>query len=58
MSVGYEPGNEPDGIQRTCSNPWIYNSKMPARTVGHYLKQWGYTPQKPVKRAYERSKCS
>jgi len=24
-------------------------------TVGRYLKRWGYTPQKPLKRAYERN---
>lgn len=29
--------------------------EMPVRTVGDYLKRWGMTPQKPVKRAYERS---
>ena len=28
---------------------------MPIRTVGEYLKRWGYTPQKPVKRAYEQN---
>jgi hypothetical protein len=28
---------------------------MPIRTVGEYLKRWGYTPQKPVKPAYEQS---
>ena len=28
---------------------------MPIRTVGEYLKRWGFTPQKPVKRAYEQS---
>lgn len=28
--------------------------KMPMRTVGEYLKRWGYTPQKPLKRAYEQ----
>jgi transposase len=28
---------------------------MPIRTVGEYLKRWGYTPQKPVKYAYERN---
>lgn len=28
---------------------------MPIRTVGEYLKRWGLTPQKPVKRAYEQS---
>jgi len=25
------------------------------RTVGDYLKRWGFTPQKPIKRAYERN---
>lgn len=24
------------------------------RTVGDYLKRWGYTPQRPLKRAYEQ----
>lgn len=28
---------------------------MPIRTVGDELKRWGFTPQKPVKRAYEQS---
>jgi transposase len=28
--------------------------EMPMRTVGEYLKRWGYTPQKPLKRAYEQ----
>ena len=27
---------------------------MPLRTVGEYLKRWGFTPQKPLKRAYEQ----
>lgn len=27
---------------------------MPVRTVGHYLKRWGYTPQKPLDKAYEQ----
>lgn len=27
---------------------------MPIRTVGHYLMRWGFTPQKPLKRAYEQ----
>ncbi len=30
------------------------NIKMPIRTVGEYLKRWGFTPQKPLKRAYEQ----
>lgn len=28
--------------------------EMPIRTVGHYLKRWGMTPQKPLKKAYEQ----
>jgi transposase len=28
--------------------------EMPIRTVGEYLKRWGFTPQKPLKFAYER----
>ena len=28
---------------------------MPERTVGDYLRRWGMTPQKPVKKAYEQS---
>lgn len=35
-------------IQQQCG------VKMPIRTVGEYLKRWGYTPQKPLKRAYEQ----
>jgi transposase len=27
---------------------------LPIRTVGEYLKRWGYTPQRPIKRAYEQ----
>ena len=30
------------------------NISMPIRTVGHYLKRWGFTPQKPIKKAYEQ----
>jgi len=32
-----------------------YGMHMPIRTVGEYLKRWGFTPQKPVKRAYEQN---
>jgi transposase len=28
---------------------------MPIRTVGEYLHRWGFTPQKPLKRAYEQN---
>jgi transposase len=31
-----------------------WNISMPIRTVGEYLKRWGFTPQKPLKRAYEQ----
>ena len=31
-----------------------YGVKLPIRTVGEYLRRWGFTPQKPVKRAYEQ----
>jgi len=31
-----------------------YGVDMPIRTVGEYLKRWGFTPQKPIKRAYEQ----
>jgi len=31
-----------------------FGADLPIRTVGHYLKRWGMTPQKPVKRAYEQ----
>lgn len=29
--------------------------EMPIRTVGEYLKRWGYSPQKPLKRADEQN---
>lgn len=29
--------------------------QLPVRTVGLYLKRWGFTPQKPMKKAYEQS---
>ena len=32
--------------------------KMPIRTVGEYLMRWGFTPQKPIRKAYEqRPEC-
>ena len=33
----------------------LYRIDMPLRTVGEYLKRWGFTPQKPLKRAYEQN---
>jgi transposase len=29
--------------------------RLPVRTAGLYLKRWGFTPQKPMKKAYEQS---
>lgn len=31
-----------------------YGIEMPIRTVGDYLKRWGFTPQKPIRLAYEQ----
>jgi transposase len=31
-----------------------FDIRLSRWTVGRYLKRWGYTPQKPLKRAYER----
>ena len=33
----------------------LYSIQMPIRTVGEYLKRWGFTPQKPITRAYEKN---
>ena len=35
-------------IERECS------IKLSVRAVGNYLERWGFTPQKPIKRAYEQ----
>ena len=32
-----------------------FGIRLAVRTVGDYLKRWGFTPQKPIKRAYEQS---
>lgn len=32
-----------------------HGMRMPIRTVGEYLKRWGFTPQKPIRRAYEQN---
>ncbi len=29
--------------------------KIAIRTIGDYIKQWGFTTQKPIKKAYEQS---
>ena len=33
----------------------LWSIDMPIRTVGEYLKRWGFTPQKPLRRAYEQN---
>lgn len=32
-----------------------FNIDLPPRTITDYLKRWGFTPQKPTKRAYEQN---
>ena len=32
-----------------------FGVRLAIRTVGDYLRRWGFTPQKPVQRAYERN---
>lgn len=31
-----------------------YALKLPVRTMGEYLRRWGFTPQKPLRKAYEQ----
>jgi transposase len=33
----------------------IWAIDMPIRTVGEYLKRWGFTPQKPLRKAYKQN---
>jgi transposase len=33
----------------------LFSIDMPIRTVGEYLIRWGFTPQKPLRRAYEQN---
>jgi len=33
----------------------LFHVLMPIRTVGEYLLRWGYTPQRPIKRALEQN---
>lgn len=32
-----------------------FGIEVPIRTIGDYLKRWGFTPQKPIKKAYQRN---
>lgn len=40
-------------IQQLIKQLW--GKDMPIRTIGDYLKRWGFTPQKPLKKAYEQN---
>ncbi len=31
-----------------------FGIKLSVRTTGQYLRRWDFTPQKPIKRAYEQ----
>ena len=33
----------------------LWGLEIPIRTIGDYLKRWNFTPQKPLKRAYEQN---
>ena len=33
----------------------LYGQDLPLRTITDYLKRWGFTPQRPTKRAYEQT---
>lgn len=33
----------------------VFKIELPLRTITDYLKRWGFTPQKPVKMAYEQN---
>lgn len=35
-----------------------YSIKLHERSVGKYLKRWGFTPQKPIKKAYEQQSAA
>jgi len=40
-------------VQQLIQQLWAM--RIPIRTVGEYLKRWGFTPQKPFRRAYEQN---
>ncbi len=42
-----------DAVRRVISNK--YGLSLPLRTITDYLKRWGFTPQRPTKRAYEQN---
>jgi len=40
-------------VQQLIKQLWSID--MPIRTVGEYLGRWGFTPQKPLRRAYKQN---
>ena len=40
-------------VQQLIKQTW--SIVMPIRTVGEYLSRWGFTPQKPLRRAYKQN---
>lgn len=40
-------------VQQLIKQLWSID--MPIRTVGEYLSRWGFTPQKPLRRAYKQN---
>jgi len=40
-------------VQQLIKQLWAI--EMPIRTVGDYLKRWGFTPQKPLRKAYKQN---
>ncbi len=40
-------------VQQLIKQLWAID--MPIRTVGEYLKRWGFTPQKPLRKAYKQN---
>ena len=42
-----------NAVQQLIKQLWAID--MPIRTVGEYLKRWGFTPQKPLRRAYKQN---
>ena len=40
-------------VQQLIKQLWSID--MPIRTVGEYLQRWGFTPQKPLRKAYKQN---
>jgi transposase len=40
-------------VQQLIKQLWSID--MPIRTVGEYLKRWGFTPQRPLRKAYKQN---